>query len=547
MKSVETKRNLSVLLFLFLYFGFVLYFLPVQYAVNDDYAILTQIKNNVNTSFMSPVLGYFLSCLYSLNDRIPWYGLFLYFIHFIALYILITTLLKRNLNKILIYGFIFIYLILYLEFLLKVSYNNSSIMLGISAVVYFLFNIRTLSTVKSLLAGLLFVLSYLIRGEAIYLVLFFSAPAFYFERKYYREIFYFLFPAIMIIALHMMTGNFAFSEEQKNFNEFNKLRGAFHHYPVAWNNYNNHNILESNNWTKNDYLSLDAWFFMDERKFNAATMENIFRFSVPADNDLNAGINEIAGNIKAYNIYYLFTGIFMLLFIAGSSYTGCLITAGYFIYCFAGIAALQLFFRFPSHIAAQVFMAMFLVMFFFACTFELKIINRRKSIAMILAVLPLLALKFYDLSNNVSNTARMTDFFHRAYVVQLNQRYQGGTFILPIMPHLAMPLECSNPLMETRLKINIIPFGWLTYSPAFYKSIKKYLNVDNAYELFPAIAHRNDVYLLGTEHWMQAVQIYLNETFGSKYRLVRIERTGVWTIDKDHVSIYSVKEAAGSR
>lgn len=480
MKSVEIKRYLSVLFFLLLYFGFTLYFLPIQYAVNDDYAILTEIKNNVNTSFMSPVLGCFLSFLYSLNENIPWYGLFLYFIHFVALYILITTLLKRNWNKILSYSFLFIYLMFYLEFLVKVSYNNSSIMLGISVIVYFLFNIRNLSTLKSLLVGLLFTVSYLIRTETIYLLLCFSAPAFYLEKKYYHRIFYFLFPAIIVFSLHMMTDNFAFSEEQKNFNEFNKLRGAFHCYPAARNNYNNQNILKVNNWTGNDYLVLDAWFFMDERKFNAGSMENVFKYSVQARSDLNSRISEVAGNIKGYYIYYLFAAIMLLLFILGSNYIRFLIAAGYFIYCFAGIAALQIFFRFPSYISTQIFLIMFLVMFFFACSFELKISNRRKGIAIILALLPVLALKIGDLSKSISNTARMIELFNRTYVVQLNQKYQAGTLILPIMPDFAMPVECSNPLMEKRLKINIIPFGWLTYSPSFYKSIKKHLNVDNA-------------------------------------------------------------------
>ncbi len=545
MKFTETKRTLSVLIFLLVYFGLILYFLPVQYAVNDDYAILTEIKNNVNTSFMSPILGYFLSFLYYLNACIPWYGLFLYFIHFVALYILITTVLKRNWNKMLSYGFLFIYLVFYLDFLQKVSYNNSSIMLGITVVVYFLFNIRNLSNARSFLVGLLFAISYLIRGEAIFFVLCFSAPAFYLEKKYYRKMFYLLFPAIMIISLHMMTDNFAFSEEQKNFNEFNKLRGAFHCYPVAMDNYNNQNILKANNWTKNDYWALDAWFFMDERKFNAETMENIFKYSIQGKSEFNTMLNEVTGNIKGYYIYYLFAAIFLLLFIPGSSYASCLIASGYFIYCFSGIVVLQLFFRFPSHIAAQVFMIMFLVMFFLACSFEIKLSYRRKSIVIILLVLYLLTLKIYDISKSISNTARMIEFFNRVYVVQLNQKYQDGIFILPIMPSF-LPIEYSGPFMEAKLKINIIPYGWLTYSPSFYKSIKKHLKVDNAYELFPAIALRNDVYLMGTEHWMQFVQIYLNETFGNKYRLMRIAQLGGWTIGKDHLSIFVVKEGTNS-
>jgi hypothetical protein len=280
---------------------------------------------------------------------------------------------------------------------------------------------------------------------------------------------------------------------------------------------------------------------MDERKFNAGSMENVFKYSVQARSDLNSRISEVAGNIKGYYIYYLFAAIMLLLFILGSNYIRFLIAAGYFIYCFAGIAALQIFFRFPSYISTQIFLIMFLVMFFFACSFELKISNRRKGIAIILALLPVLALKIGDLSKSISNTARMIELFNRTYVVQLNQKYQAGTLILPIMPGIAMPFECSNPLMEKRLKINIIPFGWLTYSPSFYKSIKKHLNVDNAYELFPAIAHGNNVYLIGVEYWMQFVQVYLNETFGNKYRLKRVERIGVWTNDKDHVSIFVLK------
>jgi hypothetical protein len=345
-----------------------------------------------------------------------------------------------------------------------------------------------------------------------------------------------------MIALHLATDFFAFSEEQKDFNAFNKLRGSFHHYPVAAGNYNNEKVFNANGWTKNDYLSFDAWFFMDERKFNTEKIANIFYYRASERQSATILTNEIKNNIKTYYINYLLVAVLGVILFVGLGYYHGLILLGYIIYCFAGIAALQIYFRFPSHIAPQVFMIIYLISLFIAYLYELKISNRNLSIMIIALLLPVLLLKTEDMSKKIFDSKHLYDFFNRAYTLQLHKKYAGKTFIMPIMPQLAIPMEYSStPLQENQIPINIIPFGWLIYSPLFYKSIKKYLNVQYAFEIFPAAANNDNVYLISAEYWVPVVQRYLSETFENKYQIILVEKTGI-CIDNNYISVFAVKE-----
>lgn len=532
------KIECITILFLTTYFGLSLYFFPIHYAVNDDNAILTDILNNVNTSFMSPILGYFLSFLYYLNSDIAWYGCFLYFIHFISLYIIITSFLKNNYKQIYIYIFLFLYLLFYLAFILRVSYNNTSIMFGISVFIYVLINIKNMSNKKVGWIGLLFVVSYLIRQESIYFIVCFSLPAFYFIKKHYKKLFYFIFPIIMIISIHRITDNFAFSKEQQEFNEFNRIRGEFHQFPVSIVNYDNQKILSVNNWTTNDYILLLTWFFIDENKYNIETLNNIFIYSISvlSDDDYLKKVIDIF----ELNSIYLFLSSILILFYFTINFKKSLLLLLYFFYSTFGIIALIIFFRFPERIAIPVFMIIFLVLFYSITLFGVKEkLSIFSKIILILLLTPLISHRIYELSKLIPIYSKLIRQYNYNYTDKLNKNYANAVFLLPIRPNIAMPMEFVNPLKSNQNKFHIIPTGWQTYSPSFYNSLKKYFGINKAYDIFPEVANKN-AYLLLPEKWAQFISIYLKENFQEKYGIIKTDDITPVFKEDGSIGIYKV-------
>ena len=57
-------------------------------------------------------------------------------------------------------------------------------------------------------------------------------------------------------------------------------------------------------------------------------------------------------------------------------------------------------------------------------------------------------------------------------------------------------LNVLERIHGTQTKLKMVHFGWLTYSPAFYDSLKRYLNVDTAYAIFPKSINHPGVYLV---------------------------------------------------
>jgi hypothetical protein len=65
--------------------------------------------------------------------------------------------------------------------------------------------------------------------------------------------------------------------------------------------------------------------------------------------------------------------------------------------------------------------------------------------------------------------------------------------------------------------------------------------VQYAFEIFPAAANNDNVYLISAEYWVPVVQRYLSETFENKYQIILVEKTGI-CIDNNYISVFAVKE-----
>lgn len=272
----------SIFLLTAIYFILILSLFTRSYAVNDNIAIIDNIRYNCIVPFMSVLLGYLLSfCYLTISDHIPWYGLCLYVSLAISMFLILCSLLKIKKLGYLRIPFVFLFMILYCPMVMKVGYNGASIMAGISSLftlmVYLQYKDKKYYTLI-LLLGVHFAFTYLIRTNGLKAVLVFSAPvllicAFVNLKMNYRYYLIFALPLLIAISTSMLLQMSMENPRYSQYQNWNKLRGQFHNFPVEYINRNNGNILKANNWTENDYDLLTKWIFLDENKYNIETFK----------------------------------------------------------------------------------------------------------------------------------------------------------------------------------------------------------------------------------------------------------------------------------
>ena len=99
------NNNCKLLIFVFLYVCFVLAFFGHSFATNDDAGVMYDIQHGYRTILFAAPLGHLLSFFYlSINKDIPWYGLFLFAVHILCLFLFIKSLLRTGQDKHLIRG-----------------------------------------------------------------------------------------------------------------------------------------------------------------------------------------------------------------------------------------------------------------------------------------------------------------------------------------------------------------------------------------------------------------------------------------------------------
>jgi hypothetical protein len=475
-----------------------------EYQVNDDIGILFNLRGGFPVSYMSTTLGYFLSfCYLNISPEIPWYGLFLYSIHIISLFLFIKTFFNFEGNlKYWLFPFFFLYISLYSNMIIGVSYNNSALMIGFNGLFAFLIHLNKkrdkLQLITVLLYGIAFSFSFLIRMRALDAVIAYSLPFFIYifvkHYKFYKSFIIFLVPIILLYIMEIVVVN-NLPEDEVNFRKFNVIRGKFHEYPIADNNYRNFDIYNANNWTDEDYRLFRNWFYLNENKYNETTVNNIFKYQKKVEfikSNFESYLISMKDLFKDYQ--YEFISIFVLIIISiFINYFSSLILLLYLLYFMIGTSTLILFFRFPERIALPIIISFILLLMILLSKFESR--KRLKNNfyhtvfnCIVCITIFVISFKIIGQLFSYSNEIEMRERNSTELLNSLNEVAKNKVILLAPSFH---SFE-TDPLKKVDYKFNFIPSGWTIFSPYFYHSIKEYLGVDKASDVFPKFVNNEN-------------------------------------------------------
>ncbi len=524
-----------------------------KYHVNDNIAILEDIKGGFAVSFMTFSLGNFFSFLYlNANSSIEWYGWFLYLVTAINVSLILYTLSKAKNLRLFFIPLATSYLTLIAYFIIEIGYNSVSFLSGgvaLFAFIVYLFHNERINYFKIVFLGVLFSFSYLVRIKAILGVIAFGFPILlliiiiHFKRLW-KPFLIFLLPLAFAYTFNYLYKLTDLNQQEKEFREFNVLRGQFHDFNVARINLNNAKIQSVNNWTIDDYQMLNAWIFVDENKYNKQTIQTIFDYSFPLPNKMemikNVDFNVLSEYYTSiYNKFILFILIILLLHFIYSSTIQNWWILFYVIYVFLFVFYMLVFERFPSRIGnpilfiSSLFALLSVAIPLFPKNMEIKFTSTKKWIISLFTVLAFFYLykQIYVLNDYVKLQIEKKEDFNTTYE-RLQTNY-ANKFIL-IQPGVGLRTRNQSPLKNYNYKFKTIGLGWNTFSPRFYSELKQ-LGLKKGSELLPFLIDNNEAYLLINEEVLHIVLHFIRDTYKVHCKIVTIENI------KENISIFQLK------
>ena len=472
---------------------------PCSFEMNDDVALSKWIAAGFDVPFISIVLGRFLGLLYRhISATVPWYGLFLYCCHVVALALIIFGLLQFKLSRKNNSIFLAVFLSIYMYMLIKVTFTSTAIMLGGAALFLFfsiLFCKEKNSTPWLIIAGMVLGITYLIRVNSFVGLLLFSWPLFlYCLRKYYRVILLFFLPVIVIVVFEKCLYHFTVSDAFKDFQTFNKLRGKIHEFPIADANVDNDVLFEANGWSTNDYLLFIHWFFPSEEKYNSETLENVFKLSQPyTPAAISAKIESFLKSGHRLGLYFwkfwlliLIWGL--LLWFSDRKAKHRFFLALFYFNAFGILVMINYTMRFPNRIAYPFFLFIFLSgIVFYKYIKKPKIINTVLVIASALFVIYYI----YDTQDILIKTKYLSIRDQKIIHQLQNVDEKPVFYILPT----SLPGSIRKPLTIYHDPYVNLGSGWSTFSPYYYHKLNS-VGLESAHDIVPWMIDKTNAFFV---------------------------------------------------
>ncbi len=510
---------------------------PTRFLISDDIGILRNLEQGFEVSFISMLLGKGLIALYRAAPfDVPWYGLMLYLAHAISLGLFLSAVARMKSMRAAAVLIVPLYLAVYAGFLLRVSFNSASVMIGFNAGLAWL--VWAISDSgpgfrRTLGLGAAFAISYLVRVDGFLMVLLLAAPlalvGAWRSRRRWPGHLLFLAPVAAVIALNAQVLRQGVSREYEEYSDFNQARGRFMDSPLSKANTNNLALMAFNGWTTNDYKFLTHWFFFDEEVFAKEKLQALTAHSDVADALPDAHLVHTADaffrNYRAY-VWVL------LLVLAGTSMLWSRRVGGwtllYLVYVLAVLMGIALVYQLPPRIGWPALLSAAGGMLF------LHAIREKKPD---MAVLPELGTSLPGRAWKAAvllTTAGWviaaglvcaeTFAAHRALdeSVAVLKSYPEETLFIA-EPALAIRWEDMSPLRVRRsLPENVLPSGWTTFSPLFYSVIRRH-GFESGRDLLPsAVDNPRILFILRHADFGGMITTYLDDHAGPAARMERV-------------------------
>ncbi len=528
----------------FVYILAIVLFCSPSYLMNDNPAMLTEIKLGLPVSFMTVVLGKFLSVLYlHVSAVIPWYPILIYILLGSSLAVAIHGLLALDRFRELVLPFLVMYLLFFTTFLVRTGFNAVAFFTGGHAIFALVAYSaapppsRRRRLVVVLLLGILFSFSYMYRPQATTGITIFSAPVLALAclaagmRRSLRWSTAFVAPLLLVVSLNHVLKTTDVSEDQAYFDTFNVLRGRFHGNPIVDVNWKNKKLFEMNKWSNADYAMLIFFMHLNEKKFNIETLSNIFEHTLPLPSDtLTLNVQRLRERHRAllqeYHRHLWVLPVLILLATATRSRYNVALSVCYAVYIYAGMLAMLYFKRFPIRVGIPLLMISFLMGVYLIFGRRTGIgapLERLKSAWLFLVAGGCLIIAFAYLPRlrDVIKYNRIEMTRYRADMTTLNE-ICGDKMVL-FQPGKGLRNEFADPFAPAEQRFHTIPAGYTIYSPRFYMALRQ-LGIDSAYDIFPRIIDHPDAFVVFREKDLKHLLAYIHNTYGVACRGEKIRQ-----------------------
>ena len=521
-------------------FGLVVFvagFAPIRYLISDDIGILRNLEQGFEVSFIAMLLGKGLGVLYrALPYRVPWYGLMLYLAHAISLGLFLSAVVHLKTLRRTAWLLVPLYLAVYAGFLLRVSFNSASVMIGFNAWLAWL--VRADRNPGPGFAGILgfsaaLVASYLIRVDGFRMVLLLAAPlglaGVWRTRRRWPAHLLFLAPVAAVIALNALVLRQGVSRGYREYSDFNRARGRFMDSPLSVANTNNLALMALNGWTANDYDLLTRWFFINEEVYAKEHLQALLAHPDVARAVPDAHLAHTVGTfIRKYGTY-----LWVLLLalagpvLLGSGRTGRL-PVYYLLYTLAVLLGIALVYQLPPRIGWPALLAAAGGMLFLH---SLSPPPPDSAIASgpglawpgrVWQAAVLLTLSGWVMAAGVTCVKGQAARRVLDESIAVLRSYPPETLFIT-EPSQAILWEDMSPLQLRRsLPENVLPSGWATFSPLFYAVLRRHGFAAGRDLLPAAVDNPRVLFILRHVEFGGLITAFLDDHAGLAVRMERI-------------------------
>ncbi|MFZ5571364.1 MAG: hypothetical protein ACOZF0_13230 [Thermodesulfobacteriota bacterium] len=311
-------------------FLLILIFFPVRYETNDDFALVYELSGPSATpvSFvLNPITSHFLFYAYRLFPGIPWYGTWLYGSIFLAIFLIISILIRISHRLVLLWIGPF-FLILLFRTIAFPGITSATLLLLFAVFLNILdwgLTGRCPFPRKRMHQALLMIglfMGFLLRWELATYALVFLVPVLICckpsRQLYCRSV---LSGVLLILLLYPVFLTYLNSGNRQPYNEYSKLRKIFHDTEKG---YYYEDItpaaLGKAGWSYNDFVLFRNWWFLydhlhfNKEKLTAFLQENTPLQKKPFLRHAIERVTEAFGNSKQPTILFLLSAMLLFLF-----------------------------------------------------------------------------------------------------------------------------------------------------------------------------------------------------------------------------------------
>jgi hypothetical protein len=548
--------SLLILLFVIAFFASILSWYHPIYSTWDDIFILYDIKSGFPISFVSHILGEFLSSLYmNVSNMVPWYGIFLYISLGITLFTLLRSLyIPHNTKRkeyLAIYALI---TALYMNFIQKPGYTDVAVIAGVVGVLGFFHALYQdkVSWRNTIGYGLLLCLCFLWRTQALLFVAVFLFPVLLIRiRKYWKYCILFVLPCILLYTANTLFRHFQSTPEQKYYDEFNHYRAKLHDSPLYPLNKDNENLLQDVGWTKNDFFMYDNWIYLDENKYNLEKLKQVLnnpklvKAPIPIFHPRAIYLStiQIISEYKKWLIIIAFQFALLLLYCDRKKVLFCF---SLFVYMMIGAILLNAAIKYPKRLGVP-------MLFFFLCMFALVLFNSRSSDSifrhpiwkkmriMVVVAGAVVIIAGQAISTIRNNVANEYDENIVNVTIEKIERIKTDPVLLSQAGFLGM-LTYRSPLKAyIDEKFTIIPTAWPIFSPRFYNVLQG-IGLRQGSEVLPYLIQSDRAFLICGEDMKNPIYIFIKENYNIEIEFKSITKFFNSRIYGQDYDIYKIQE-----